>query len=132
MVSYKGLEMRINSVSLTNESPSWENESKKVPVVKLSITVKNTTDSIFDVGAYQSGLVTSAGEHISSSLRVSDQIDYIDPGEIKNGDIVFFLEKTKDVKDIRWIEWYFITRHLTLNGKQIEPKQEYIVKLDLK
>jgi hypothetical protein len=132
--NYKGLSIRVNFISVSNEAPSWDNSQKKVPSIKISLTMQNTSDkSIFSSTAYQSGIETSSGEDLASSLTVSDEFGYIHPGETIDGEIVFFPEITGDVEEIEWITWYFIANQLDLNYKHIEqPKGEYQVKLLLK
>lgn len=131
--NYKGLSIRVNFISVSNEAPSWDDSKKKVPSIKISLTMQNTSDkSIFSSTTYQSGIETSSGEDFASSLTVSDEFGYIHPGETIDGEIVFFPEITGDVEEIEWITWYFIAYLLDSNYKQIEPKEEYQVKLLLK
>jgi hypothetical protein len=131
--TYNGLKMHINNVALTNQGPSWEDKNNKVPVIKINVTLENTLDKKFTAGLYQSLLTTSFNENIQSSLKMSDEFGYIEPGEIKEGEILFFPQETQDiVAELKWVEWIFQVRMLDENNKQIEPKKEYEVKMEFK
>jgi hypothetical protein len=131
--TYNGLKMHIKNVALTNQGQSWEDENEKVPVIKINVTLENTSAKKFTSGLDQSLLTTSFNENIQSSLKVSDEFGYIEPGEMKEGEILFFPQETQDiVSELKWVEWIFQVRMLDENNKQMEPKKEYEVKMKIK
>lgn len=130
---FKGLKSEIKKVVVSDQAPGFDDEGEEIitSAVGVKFKMENTTDGQFTTYPNQAELVTSTGEQIEADLWVSDDLGgEIDKGVIKEGDIVWYLDRG-EAESIEWIKMKWDA----YKGKETdigEDRKEYEVELNLK
>lgn len=131
---FNGLRTEIQKVVVTEKAPTLEDEDAEVSAVGVKFLVENTTDGKFTTYPDQATLVTSTGEQVEADLLLSDNLGGdIHEGVIKEGDVIFYLERG-EAESIEWIklEWTSTDIGLEEDGDYDNAYQTEEVKLELK
>lgn len=111
---FNGLRTEIQKVVVTEKAPTLEDENAEESAVGVKFLVENTTEHKFDTYPDQATLVTSTGEQVEADMLLSDNIGgTIDKGVIKEGDVIFYLERG-EAEAIEWIKLEWNTTDLKL------------------
>ena len=133
---WEGLKFEIQKAVVSDKAPLINDEGEEVEssAVGVKMKIENTsTDKIYTTFPDQATLVTSTGEQVEAEMFLSDDLGgEIHEGVIKEGNIIFYLERGK-AEEIDWIK-------LTWNSYYEDPDGNYDndlnhdqeVKLDLK
>lgn len=130
---YQGLKQTIQKVVVSNEAPMINDEGKEeiASAVGVKFKIENTTDGKFVTYPDQATLVTSTGEQIDASMIASDHIGgEIDKGVIKEGGVIFYLERGEADK-IEWVKLSW-NGHKGGDDEVSEEYKEFEVELKLK
>lgn len=103
---FKGLKTTIQKVVVSNEVPRMNDEGEEIEssAVGVKFKLENTTEGKFTTYPNQATLVTSTGEQVDADLWVSEDIGgEIDKGVIKEGNVIFYLERGEADK-IEWVK----------------------------
>lgn len=130
--NFNGLEIEIQKVAVTNEAPAEDGSDDTQSAVGVKFKMENTTEDKFTTYPDQAELVTSTGEQIDMpDMWLSDSLGgEIDKGVIKEGDIVWYLERGEADK-IEWIKMSWNARSGPEDDFEAERK-EFEVELELK
>jgi hypothetical protein len=115
-----GMKVTLADVAVTDQAEVEEDgETVNKSVVAVHMLLGNTTtNKVFDVYADQATLTTSTGEQVEVDSWESDDIGgEIHEGVIKDGNIIFFLERGH-AEEINWIK-------LTFSGYYTDPSGDY-------
>lgn len=128
---FNGLKMEIQKVVVTNDAPSEDGSEGTQSAVGVKFKMENTTEDKFTTYPDQAELVTSTGEQIDMpDTWLSDHLGgEIDKGVIKEGDIVWYLERGEADK-IEWIKMSWSAREGPEDDFDAESK-EFEVELEL-
>lgn len=126
---FNGLKSEIQKVAVTNKAPTFDDPEAEKSAVGVKFKLENTTQEKFTTYPDQATLVTSTGEQVEADLYASESLGgEIDKGVIKEGTIIWYLERGKADK-IEWIkmEWY------AKAGDEMEDgeRKEYEVEIQL-
>lgn len=123
---FNGLNMKINSVSVTNDLVKEQEGQEKA--VSVWMTLENKSDHVLSAYVTAATLVTSTGEQLDvTDHNFEDFIGDVYEGVTVEGDIWFVLKNTEDVADIEWIKLVWSVGDL--KGKDIRQEE---IKIDLK
>ena len=128
---FNGLQMEIQKVVVTNDAPAEDGSDGTQSAVGVKFKMENTTEDKFTTYPDQAELVTSTGEQISMpSMLYSDHLGgEIDKGVIKEGDIIWYLERGEADK-IEWIKMTWDAREGPEDDFEADIK-EFEVELEL-
>lgn len=129
---FNGLKTEIQKVVVTDKAPTMEDENAQESAVGVKFKVENTTEEKFTTYPDQATLVTSTGEQVEASMWMSDDIGgEIDKGVIKEGDVIFYLERGEAEK-IEWVKLEWTAMPGSMEDFNIEEQKDYEVELQLK
>jgi len=103
---YQGLKTEIQKVVVSDKAPRMNDDGEEVKssAVGVKFKIENTTDGKFTTYPDQATLVTSTGEQVDADMAISDSLGgEIDKGVIKEGDVVFYLDRGEADK-ITWVK----------------------------
>ncbi|MBM7600492.1 hypothetical protein JOC34_002883 [Virgibacillus halotolerans] len=104
---FNGLKTKIEKVVVTEKAPTVEDEKAEESAIGVKFTIENTSDHKFTTYPDQATLVTSTGEQVEADMLISDDLGGdIHEGVIKEGDVLFYLERG-EAESVEWIklEW---------------------------
>lgn len=130
---FNGLQMEIQKVVVTENAPTAEDEGAEESAVGMKFRMENTTDHKFEAYPDQATLVTSTGEQIEADMFLSDNIGgEIDKGVIKEGDVLFYLERG-EAEAVEWVkfEWFVTDVELDESGDYDNSMKTIEVELEL-
>lgn len=134
--NWNGLKSEIQKVVVTDNAPEVydDEDTDSSSAVGMKFKMENTTDHKFETYPDQATLVTSTGEQVEADMFISDHLGGdIDKGVIKEGDVVFFLERG-EAESIEWVkfEWTVTDSELEDQGDYDNDTKNYEVELELK
>ena len=104
--NFNGLKTEIQKVVVSDKAPGMDDDGNdiKTSAVGAKFKIENTTDGKFTTYPDQATLVTSTGEQVDADMYISDSLGgEIDKGVIKEGDVVFYLDRGEAHK-ITWVK----------------------------
>jgi hypothetical protein len=120
---YNGLKIRINSVSLTDDLGKAYDEPnyKGAKGADVWVTMENTTDKPIQVGTTSTVGVFGGIEYNGADPYLSDfNGTEVKPHAKKDGDLIYVLKDTADIKKIKDTRLYFQVFEDSGNEKDIE------------
>lgn len=120
---YNGLKIRINSVSLTNDLGKAYDEPdyKGSKGADVWVTMENPTDKPIQIGTISTEAVIGGIEYNGADPYLSDLTGTeIKPHAKKDGDLIYVLNDTADIKKIKDARLYFQIFDDTGNEKDVE------------
>lgn len=130
---YKGLKTDIQKVVVSDKAPGMDDDGNEITTsaVGVKFKIENTTEGKFVTYPDQATLVTSTGEQVDADMLYSEHIGgEIDKGVIKEGDVIFYLERGEAEK-IEWVKLTWDTREGSEDNYDTETKT-FEVELPLK
>lgn len=104
--NFNGLKTEIQKVVVSDKAPGMDDDGNDITTsaVGAKFKIENTTDGKFTTYPDQATLVTSTGEQVDADMAISDSLGgEIDKGVIKEGDVVFYLDRGEADK-ITWVK----------------------------
>lgn len=120
---YNGLKIRVNSVSLTNDLGKAYDEPdyKGSKGADVWVTMENPTEKPIQIGTISTEAVIGGIEYNGADPYLSDLTGTeIKPHAKKDGDLIYVLNDSADIKKIKDTRLYFQVFDETGNEKDIE------------
>lgn len=131
--NFKGLKTQIKKVVVSDKAPGYDDDGNEIvtSAVGVKVEVENTTEGKFTTYPDQATLVTSTGEQVDASMFLSDDLGgEIDKGVIKDGNVIFYLDRGNAEK----IEWIKLSWSAVVGAEDdfSDDRKEYEVELKLR